>query len=84
MRGHPAFPTPSEGGTGSNGPDALRCGVVNACLDHGSPEGGNNPGFFFAPPSKVLPGDDGLGKRVPDRDRRLASLASIGESRQNA
>src|SRR5664280_519723 len=35
----PGIPHALLGETGSNGPDALRRGVVNACLDYGSPGG---------------------------------------------
>jgi hypothetical protein len=71
----PGIPHALLGGKPCNGPDALRRGVVNACLDQERLRG-NNSGFFFAPALKGL-------ARSPE-GKEIDRLASIGESRQNA
>lgn len=45
-------PSTLWGGTDGNGPDALRRGVVNACLEQVKPRG-EIPGFFFTRPRRA-------------------------------
>src|SRR5258708_23011201 len=51
----PGIPHALLGGTPCNGPDALRRGVVNACLDYGSP-GAEQSGFLLCDAMERLRG----------------------------